>query len=290
MFCKFCGCEIEDGALFCTSCGKSLEWTAGYTDTAAVSPVEEEFINKFSSKNFSIATVLFTVTAALSLLVGIMSSSVNIITLVLNIFAIIAFWKLKSTAEKKSPLENFGSPLKILRVLTVIQRVVMWIFVGLFGVLGLLMVVIGASFDNELAAAFIEGFEQGTLDVDLAGFEELFGVIADNAFLFIIILGAVFVVIAVVMAVFAATMYATFVKCAKQYEDTAKSGINVITKQRSARGWLIFTAVCSIISALGTLSEISLLGTSGILTLAGEVCNIAFLFCIINILKEDILQ
>ena len=59
MFCKFCGCELADDAQFCTNCGKSLEWTAEYTDTVAVSPMEEEFISKFSSKNFSVATILF---------------------------------------------------------------------------------------------------------------------------------------------------------------------------------------------------------------------------------------
>lgn len=288
MFCKFCGCEIEEGALFCTSCGKSLQWTESYTDTVAVSPMEQEFVNKFSSKNFSIATVLFTVATALSFLAGAMSGNISIP--IFNIFAIIAFWQLKNKAENQSPLVSFAAPLKILRILNVIQRIFMWIGVGVFGVVGLLMVAIGASFDDEFAAAFIEGFEQGTVDVDLAGFEELFGVIADNIFIFIIVIGAIFVVAAIVMAVFAATMYSTFVKCAKQYEDTANSGVNVITKQKSARAWIITMAVFAAISALGTLGSISLLSTAGVLTMAGEICNVVFLCLFANILKEDNLQ
>ncbi len=288
MFCKFCGCEIEDGALFCTSCGKSLDWTESYTDTVAVSPVEQEFANKFSSKNFTVATVLYMVSSILTFVAGALSGNVSIP--ILNIFVIVAFWQLKNKAETQSPLASFASPLKILRIINVILRVFMWIGVGVFGVVGLLMVAIGASFNDEFAAAFIERFEQGMIDVDLAGFEELFGVIADNIFIFIIVIGAVFVVAAVVMAVFTATMYTTFVKCAKQYEDTANSGVNVITKQNSARAWIIVTAVFTIISAIVTLGSITTLGTAGILTLAGEVCNIVFLFLFADILKEDNLQ
>ncbi len=288
MFCKFCGCEIEEGALFCTSCGKSLQWTEGYSDTVAVSPIEEEFISKFSSKNFGIATVLFTVATVLSFLASAVSGNITIP--IFNIFAIIAFWQLKNKAENQSPLASFASSFKILRIINAIQRVFMWIGVGVFGFVGLLMVAIGASFDEEFAAAFIEGFEQGTIDIDLAGFEDVFGAIIDNIFVFIIFFGAIFVVAAVVLAVFAATMYSSFVKCAKQYEDTANSGINVITKQKSARGWLITMAVFSIISAVGTLGSISSLSMEGVLTLAGEICNIVFLFFMINILKEDNLE
>lgn len=285
MFCKFCGCEIADDAQFCTNCGKSLQWTENYTDTVAVSPMEEEFISKFSSKNFGIATILLTVATALSFVAGILANDISIP--IFNIFAIIAFWQLKNKAENQSPLASFASSFKILRIINVIQRVLLWIVVGAFGVSGVLMVAVGASFDDEFAASFIEGFNEGAVDLELGGFENIFGSIADNIFIIIIIMGAVFVILAAVVAIFAATMYGTFVKCAKQYEDTANSGVNVITKQNSARVWLIVMAVFSILSAVGSLGVSN---AAEILALAGEVCNIVFLFFMINVLKEDNLQ
>lgn len=285
MFCKFCGCEIADDAQFCTNCGKSLQWTEAYTDTAAVSPMEEEFISKFSSKNFGIATILLTVATALSFVAGILANDISIP--IFNIFAIIAFWQLKNKAENQSPLASFASSFKILRIINVIQRVLLWIVVGAFGVSGVLMVAVGASFDETFAASFIEGFNEGAVDLELGGFENIFGSVTDNIFIIIIIMGAVFVILAAVIAIFAATMYGTFVKCAKQYEDTANSGVNVITKQNSARVWLIVMAVFSILSAVGSLGVSN---AAEILALAGEVCNIVFLFFMINVLKEDNLQ
>lgn len=285
MFCKFCGCEIADDAQFCTNCGKSLQWTEAYTDTAAVSPMEEEFISKFSSKNFGIATILLTVATALSFVAGILANDISIP--IFNIFAIIAFWQLKNKAENQSPLASFASSFKILRIINVIQRVLLWIVVGAFGVSGVLMVAVGASFDETFAASFIEGFNEGAVDLELGGFENIFGSVADNIFIIIIIMGAVFVILAAVVAIFAATMYGTFVKCAKQYEDTANSGVNVITKQNSSRVWLIVMAVFSILSAVGSLGVSN---AAEILALAGEVCNIVFLFFMINVLKEDNLQ
>lgn len=285
MFCKFCGCEIADDAQFCTNCGKSLQWTENYTDTAAVSPMEEEFIGKFSSKNFGIATILLTVATALSFVAGILANDISIP--IFNIFAIIAFWQLKNKAENQSPLASFASSFKILRIINVIQRVLLWIVVGAFGVSGVLMVAVGASFDETFAESFIEGFNEGAVDLELGGFENIFGSVTDNIFIIIIIMGAVFVILAAVVAIFAATMYGTFVKCAKQYEDTANSGVNVITKQNSARVWLIVMAVFSILSAVGSLGVSN---AAEILALAGEVCNIVFLFFMINVLKEDNLQ
>lgn len=285
MFCKFCGCEIADDAQFCTNCGKSLQWTEGYTDTVAVSPMEEEFISKFSSKNFGIATILLTVATALSFVAGILANDISIP--IFNIFAIIAFWQLKNKAENQSPLASFASSFKILRIINVIQRVLLWIVVGAFGVSGVLMVAVGASFDDEFAASFIEGFNEGAVDLEFGALENIFGSVADNIFIIIIIMGAVFVILAAVVAIFAATMYGTFVKCAKQYEDTANSGVNVITKQNSARVWLIVMAVFSILSAVGSLGVSN---AAEILALAGEVCNIVFLFFMINVLKEDNLQ
>lgn len=285
MFCKFCGCEIADDAQFCTNCGKSLEWTGNYTDTAAVSPMEEEFISKFSSKNFGIATILLTVATALSFVAGILANDISIS--IFNIFAIIAFWQLKNKAENQRPLASFASSFKILRIINIIMRVLLWIVVGAFGVSGVLMVAVGASFDETFAASFIEGFNEGAVDLELGGFENIFGSVTDNIFIIIIIMGAVFVILAAVVAIFAATMYGTFVKCAKQYEDTANSGVNVITKQNSARVWLIVMAVFSILSAVGSLGVSN---AAEILALAGEVCNIVFLFFMINVLKEDNLQ
>ena len=183
MFCKFCGCEIADDAQFCTNCGKSLQWTEAYTDTAAVSPMEEEFISKFSSKIFGIATILLTVATALSFVAGILANDISIP--IFNIFAIIAFWQLKNKAENQSPLASFASSFKILRIINVIQRVLLWIVVGAFGVSGVLMVAVGASFDETFAASFIEGFNEGAVDLELGGFENIFGSVTDNIFIII---------------------------------------------------------------------------------------------------------
>lgn len=286
MFCRFCGCEIEEGALFCTGCGKSLEWTAAYEAVTAEDTVKAKLIDTFSTKRFSAATILFTIATALSFLATLIAG--NITVPIIEIFAIIAFWQLKNAAQSKSPIRTFVGPFKTLRILTVIQRVVLWVIVGVFSVVGLLMVLFGTSFDNEIAASFIEGFGQGLSDFSVSGFEEIIGYTAENIFLFMIILGAIFVIIAAIVAVFAATMYGSLVKCAKQYENTAATGVNVVTRQKAARGWLIVMVIFAIISA--TVTVTSLIDVTSILALAGEVCNIIFLFLMIGVLKEDNLQ
>ena len=284
MFCKFCGCEIAEGATFCTGCGKELSWAENYTAQVTENPIKEKFVGMFSSGKFNAATILYTVFTALSFLATALTGSVTIP--ILNIFIIIALFKLKEASKNEGNLDGFVSGFKTLRVITVIQRVLYWILVGVFGVVGVLMIVIGASLDEELMASFVEGFNGGIEGANIAGFEDLTSMFAENAYFAIIVIGIIFVFVAIIVMVFALTMQTTFVKCAKQFEETAKSGENVITKAASARGWLIFTAIISILGLIGAIPS----NIAGVLSLASSVCSIISLFIFADMLKADNLE
>ena len=284
MFCKFCGCEIAEGAAFCTGCGKELSWSENYTAQVTENPINEKFVGMFSSGKFNAATILYTVFTALSFLATALTGSFTIP--ILNIFIIIALFKLKEASKNEGNLDGFVSGFKTLRVITVIQRVLYWILVGVFGVVGVLMIVIGASLDEELMASFVEGFNSGMELTLPQGFEELSTLLLENVHIFLIAFGVVFVIVAIVLLVFNLTMQTTFVKCAKQFEETAKSGENVITKAASARGWLIFTAIISILGLIGAIPS----NIAEVLALASSICSIIALFIFADILKADNLE
>lgn len=284
MFCKFCGCEIAEGAAFCTGCGKELSWAENYTAQMTENPIKEKFVGMFSSGKFNAATILYTVFTALSFLATALIGSVTIP--ILNIFIIIALFKLKSAGKNEGDLDGFVSGFKTLRIITVIQRVIYWVLVGIFGVVGVLMIVIGASLDEELMASFVQGFNGGIEGANIAGFEDLTSMFAENAHFAIIVIGIIFVFVAIILMVFALTMQTTFVKCAKQFEETAKSGENVITKAASARGWLIFTAIISILGLIGAIPS----NIAEVLSLASSICSIIALFIFADMLKADNLE
>ena len=284
MFCKFCGCEIAEGAAFCTGCGKELSWSENYTAQVTENPINEKFVGMFSSGKFNAATILYTVFTALSFLATALTGSFTIP--ILNIFIIIALFKLKEASKNEGNLDGFVSGFKTLRVITVIQRVIYWISVGFFGLVGVLLIA-GASILNEEFAADFAKAITGSMELTLPqGFEELSTLLLENVHIFLIAFGVVFVIVAIVLLVFNLTMQTTFVKCAKQFEETAKSGENVITKAASARGWLIFTAIISILGLIGAIPS----NIAEVLALASSICSIIALFIFADILKADNLE
>lgn len=284
MFCKFCGCEIESGATFCTGCGKELSWAENYTVQMTENPIKEKFVGMFSLGKFNTAAILYTVFTVLSFLSTLLTGSFTIP--ILNIFIIIALFKLKSSGKNEGDLEGFVSGFKTLRIITVIQRVIYWVLVGIFGAVGVLMIGIGASLDEELTASFVEGFSGGMELTLPEGFEEISALLLDNVHIFLIAFGVTFVIIAIVLMIFNLTMQTTFVKCANQFEQTARTGENVITKARSARGWLIFLAIVNILGLIGTIPT----NIAEVLAFASSVCSIIALFIFADMLKEDNLQ
>ncbi len=274
MYCKHCGQLLEDNALFCHACGKPVNETGAeqvYTDTEPL-----PFGGKFSDKSFFYATLFFTVAASLAFLSNVVMGSVTIP--ILEIFAIISFWSLHNSARLSDPLVRFVSPLKTLRVIVTINRVVLWIVIGVFSVVGLLMTVVGATANPELINSFVDVSDSASLD--LGGFEELFSAAADliitNLGLFLIVFGAMFIFVAVISLIFNLTMYKSFYKCALSFEEAAKYGEYNIEKQDSVRKWLVVNLVFACISIVGQLNVSGIAQLLSVAALAFEICYLVF--------------
>ncbi len=270
MYCKHCGQELEENVVFCHNCGKAVndlnETTFGTTALGF----------KFESKNFFYAILFFTLAASGTFLSGLLSGNVSIP--ILEIFAIISFWKLHNSAKSASPLAEYVSPLKTLRILVTVYRVLLWIVVGVFSVVGILMMLIGVSANAELIDSFVEGVNEGLIEFE--GFDMLLGggiaFLMQNIGLFLIIFGAIFFVVAVVCLVFNLTMYRSYLKCAESFEQSARTGICKIEKQDTVKKWLVFNLVCSCISAFGQLNVsggVALMSTAAV---AFEICYLVF--------------
>ncbi len=274
MYCKYCGQLLEDNALFCHSCGKQVSDTAA--DAAVIDTEPVAFGGKFGNKPFFYATLFFTIAVSLAFLANAITGNVTVP--IIEIFAIISFWRIYYHAKNINPLVCFVSPLKTLRVLVTVQRVLLWIVIGVFAVVGLLMMAIGASANGELADAFVEGFNEGA--VELYGFGELFGSVADlllaNIGLFLIVFGAIFVFAAAFVLVLNLTMYKSFLKCAMSYEEAAKYGEYNIEKQDAARKWLIASLVFASISIVGQLNVSGVAQLLSVAALAFEICYLVF--------------
>lgn len=282
MYCKYCGQLLEDNALFCHACGKQINDTVADAAVSDTEPVP--FGGKFGDKSFFYATLFFTIAASLSFLANIISGSVNIP--ILEIFAIISFWSLHNSARLGNPLVCFVSPLKTLRIIVTINRVLLWIVVGVFSVVGFLMTAVGASANQELADAFVEGFNQGA--IEMGGLEGIFGstveLLFQNIGLFLIIFGGIFIFVAVIALIFNLTMYKSFYKCALSFEEAAKYGEYNIEKQDSVRKWLTFNLVFACISIVGQLNVSGAAQLLSVAALAFEVCYLVFF---IKFLKSE---
>lgn len=279
MYCKHCGQELEENVVFCHNCGKAVndlnETTFGTTSLSF----------RFEGKNFFYAILFFTLSTVFTFLSGMFSGSVNIP--ILQIFVIISFWKLNNCAKNGAPITQYVSPLKTLCIVVKIQRILIWIIVGVFSVVGILMLVIGASANAELIDSFVEGINEGMIKIE--GIDALLGgamtLLLQNIGLFLIIFGAIFFVVAAVCLVFNLTMYKSYYKCVESFEQSARVGIFKTEKQDSVRKWLVFNLVCSCISALG---QINVSGTASLVSVGAVAFEICYLIFFIRFLKEEI--
>ena len=282
MYCKYCGQLLEDNALFCHSCGKQVSDTAAENVILDTEPVA--FGGKFADKNFFMATLFFTISIAAAFLSSIMMGEINVP--ILQIFAVVSFWRLHNLSKQGETLVSFASPLKTIRVVVKVERIVLWVITGVFSVVGILMVMAGATANQEFINSLVEITD--SLTTELGGLEQLAGITAEfiiaNIGLFLIVFGGIFFFAAIVCLVFNLTMYKSFYKCAASYEEVAKSGVYAIEKQSSVRKWLIFSCVCSCISLLGVLDTSNF---TALLTLLATVAEICYLVFFIKLLKEE---
>ena len=206
MYCSKCGTLNQDNAMFCKNCGASLL-------VQAQAQAEEEFVHNeeikeqepvlnseeaneepktsenpvlalikkhSSSTLFLVATILFTVSLGLSLILsmfgGMFSETGASLTFstgfisVSSVLALIGLWKI-NTMNKKQGVDKTGF---VLLKVTCIIELVTSAFV--FGLVGLLLIVLGA-FVPQIATQFSEQWSefaqemQGTMEQALGGNE-----------------------------------------------------------------------------------------------------------------------
>lgn len=282
MFCTYCGKEIDNSAEFCTYCGRPTSEPNSVSVEAAAQPMGEAlFGGVFEDKTFFTATVFYTIATALSFLANILLG--EIMPPVLNIFVIFALFKINSLYNSGAPLLSFASPIKILRVIVNIIRIVCWVVAGILGVCGAILTFSGFALRG---AADIADFAFA-LELDAqsqAILEKITEGLGIGLGLIIGVMGIVFIVIAAALLVLALFMYGSFYKSAKSAENAANTGEILLEKVNATRGWLIASAVIGIISAVFSLG--SLAGASGILAIGSEACHIVTYFLFAKLMRK----
>lgn len=277
MYCSYCGKQVSDTAAFCPNCGKSLK---AEVSAPVFSPeqtkVNSLFHSVFGTDKFRLAAIFFTVATAVDAISTLIGGKFPFP--VLRIFVIISLFKLNSLANAQSPFNTFASPLKTLRIIINIERIVMWVVVGLLGICGLIFLFLGSAVGS---TGIAEEFFNLDSTYSFAADAELAGIIWAVLAIFIII-------IAVICALLNVFMYGSFYKCAKSTEWTAGTGKYMIKKLSSTYGWLIFMIVIdSLVAFTGFISLVS--GTSvfaSLLSLTAVGFNIAALAIFANTVSE----
>ena len=272
MFCKKCGKKIPDNSLFCTFCGAEQGETAPMEQSGGAATV---FHSVCASNDFHLLTVFYLVSVCASALASVAVGTVPLP--IIQIFIIIALFKLEKLAKQNAPLADFASPLKTFRIIINIYRIFCWIAAIIIGVCGAITLIAGGAL---AAGGIAEYAEEFLSEVDLA--PQLVPLVSSLGGMFIGFLGIIFIVIGIITAVLNIFMYGSFYKTAESAELSAKTGDIYIDSLSKTRVWLIVSAVLSGISALSTLSA----GIAGVLGFVGAGFNVVFMIFVIKILDN----
>ena len=250
MFCKNCGSPVDDGAKFCKNCGGKI---AEAEDVKAEEPVTEEVkvepaaitVSEPVSSNpvkakleeilsgqiFLILAVLLSVSAVFSLAVG----SFNVITVLFVIFTWLAFAAAKKNDLQPSHIRNVSGTFFAVEIL-------LWVAVGLFGVLAITVLALGSSFGARFAS-ILNQYSGTHLNIPSFAY--------GGAAVSVIIFVALLVVIAVIIVMNLG--YITIHKFFRSLYQSLDSGVASLEKAKAASGWCLALGIISGIGALGSL-------------------------------------
>lgn len=268
MICKRCAKEIPDNSLFCTFCGSEQGETAPLKDEGGASTV---FHSVCASNNFHLLTVFYLVSACASFLAGVATGVVAVP--IIQIFIIVALFKLEKLAKENADLSAFASPLKTFRVIIKIYQVFSWIGAVLLFVCGVITIIAGILLAG---GGVMEYAEEFLSELDIA--PQLEPLISSLGGIFIGVLGIIFIVFGVIIALLNVFMYGSFFKTAESAELSAKTGDIYFASLSQTRTWLIVSAVLSGVSALSSLGT----GIEGVLGFVGAGFQIA---CVVFAVK-----
>ena len=270
MFCVHCGKEIPENAASCSFCGRKQ-----VPDTQA--PAEENgvatiFHSVFGSNNFHLAVVFFLVYACASTLLTLASGELPLP--IIDIFIILSFFKLHKLGKDSAPLFSFTSPLKTLRIIVKIYRVLLWILVGVLAVCGVIVAIAGAVSDADFTEEIMN-------ESNISLYGDIF---LKHGGISVAFIGIIFILVAIVIAVLNVFTFGSFYKSVKSVEWTAGTGKYQIRNLGSTYGWLIFVLVCTSVSTLDVIDSAA--NAETILSLIATGFHFAFTILILNCIKQ----
>ncbi len=274
MFCVHCGKEIEENSSFCSYCGGSQ--MPNTAENEAENGVLTLFRSVFGSKNFRLATIFYLVSVCASTLATIIGGELSLLNVAMYVFILISFFKLNKSATDNSPLIAFASPLKTLRIIVKIYRVVLWVLVGVFAVCGALISFVGIIAGAGIGEIIEEALNEANLSLYGGALSTLGGIA-------VTVMGIIFIVVAVIVALMNIFMLGSYYKTVSSAELSARTGCYQLEAVDATRSWLIFTVVCQCISALTVILEIN---ASIILGLVSTGFSIAFAVLMLNCIDE----
>lgn len=274
MFCVHCGKGIEDGAAFCSCCGENQ--TTEAAEVREENRIASLFYSLFGNNDFRLATVFYLIYAIASVLSGLVSDTFAAGNIVLHVFVLIALFKLNGLARDGAPLIAFTSPLKTLRIILNVYRIILWVAVGIFAVCALLTILVGGIAGSE----FGQFFEETLIETNIYLSD---GMISSLGGIAMFIFGLLFMIVAVVIALVNVFMFGSYYKSIRSAEWTAGTGNYNIESLSATYSWLIVTIVFGSISALSVFADINL---ASVLELIATVFNIAFTALILKLIGK----
>ncbi len=272
MFCVHCGKEIEENAAFCSNCGTKQASTVYEPQETKGATV---FHSVFGSNTFHIATVFFLVYVCASALANIVNGILPFS--IFHIFITIALFRLHSLAKKDAPLFAFASPLKTLRVVIKIYRVLLWIAVGFLAFAGVIITLLGIFSSVSSAEILEELLNESNIAIFGGAFLTLGGIA-------LYILGIIVLSVAVLVAVMNIFCFGAYYKAAKSAEWTAGTGVYQLKGLGATYGWMIFTIVSVCISTLSALTALD--NPANIIGLVANGFFVVFSILMLNCINQ----
>lgn len=276
MFCPNCGNQLADDANFCGMCGTAIS-------NAAENKVLHYLRDKLSASNFTLATVLFTISKVLTLLGCIFGNNFSVS--LLGVIIVIALWSINSALKSNKPLTAYIGPIKTIRIVLKIKCIINWVAGGISAIAGLMFIGLGIAGGNVGIKYILDefGFSYNT-DSSFTSSIYTNDISAEA----LIVWGIFFLIITAIVVFVNIFPLGSLIKCIRSFEQSAKTGVLMISKRGAARGWLIFMGIITGIFAILLISMAYFIPiTDFLFGCNASVCIMASTLLFARVLKKD---
>lgn len=261
MFCKNCGVKLEDGVAFCSSCGTATQSQAAKEPASEPNSTYKEpltMINDFdtkakqafSSQNFLIIAILFSVAQGLAWFCGGFNA--------VSIAFIVGLWLAKAAASGASGVSLYAT-YKLNRIVLLISYILNWVEVGIIGVASFFVGVIGGIL-SDLSRS--EWREIEDYLGDMGGMGELAVFLLEGGIFLVVLMLLLVAAFIVIMNV---CCYRKLLGYSKEFEASHQAGVSRLSDVNGLSKVLMLLGILQAIAAVFSIGNFMSFLTTGLL-------------------------